>query len=410
MTSNLKDNLLKNNTGMMKFKGLLAGSISLNGYSPDVLKSGVQKYGRRGELEKCEWCAVELDLFSECGGEPIRTNNINRLIVNSCEDVGIANPMLPIYIGKYVREWTIHRNSGNGLDRIALLKMVNMICQSKKIRLLTDLKATYKDGINIDTITGNPEFSEIYQEMTTLPDTAAGLWDMFSEKDTEELSPLMDGLVWHLDNQDDRVFYYMFQILNLREQKKRCAQRFRGWRPNSYQLEKALGGRFQPEYAIWEHLFLRAEGHRKLTETLEVLFDWYTNRSEPWLYLCQALVYFVRDCDWSTSITEPIYQASDISTVYQKNKDHKLVIDEYVYDANTKMGRKPASAHLELTSKVTNEAERLLNNKYREIYHLFKSIVEVKPVTKTKSRSKKTLKHEAIDEVTVELVEDPIPC
>ena len=30
--------------GKMLFKGLLAGSISLNGHSPDVLKSGVQKY------------------------------------------------------------------------------------------------------------------------------------------------------------------------------------------------------------------------------------------------------------------------------------------------------------------------------------------------------------------------------
>jgi hypothetical protein len=248
--------------------------------------------------------------------------------------------------------------------------------------------------------------------MTTLPDAAAGLWDMFSEKDTDELSPLMDGLVWHLDNQDDRVFYYMFKILDLREQKKRCAQRFRGWRPTSYQLEKALGGRFQPEYAIWEHLFLRAEGHTKLTETLEVLFDWYTNRSEPWLYLCQALVYFVRDCDWSTPVTEPSYQSTDIISIYQKNKDHKLVIDDYVYEANTKMGRKQGTVHLEpatIGSKVNNEADRLLNNKYRDIYYLFKSIVEVKPATKAKSRSKKSLKNEAIDEVTVELVEDPIP-
>ena len=153
MTSNLKDNLLKNNIGMMKFKGLLAGSISLNGYSPDLLKNAVQQYSRRGELSKCEWCVVELDIFSECGGEPIRTNNINRLIVQTCEDIGVAEPTLPIYIGKLVREWDNDRNSGKGVDRLALLKIVNLISNSPKSYLLNDIKAVYQDGLEYSEIT-----------------------------------------------------------------------------------------------------------------------------------------------------------------------------------------------------------------------------------------------------------------
>ncbi len=412
LNSHLKDKSLKNNTGMMKFKGLLAGSISLNGYSPDVLKSGVQKYSRRGELEKCEWCAVELDLFSQCGGEPIRTNNINRLIVISCEDVGVANPMLPIYLGKYVREWNQSRSSGTGEDRLALLKMVNLISKSKKIRILSDVRAVYKNSLTDESITQDPKYRGIYQNLTDLPEAAAGLWDMFCEKDTEELAPLMDGLVWHLDQVDDRVFYYLFRILQLREQKKRCAQRFRGWQPTGFQLEKPLGGRFQPEYAIWEHLFLRAEGMPKLTEALEVLFDWYNNRSESWLYLCQAVVYFVRDCDWTTPVEEPVLSKSQVEAVYQKNHQGKLALDEYVYDTHTKTGRKQGSGHLEFAktgSLVNNEDTQLLNTTYREIYHLLKVRADSKVVVKTKSRSKKNVKPEVIEEVTMELVEDPIP-
>ena len=37
---------------------------SFFGYHTSVLKSGVQKYARRGELEKGLWCLIEMDLFS----------------------------------------------------------------------------------------------------------------------------------------------------------------------------------------------------------------------------------------------------------------------------------------------------------------------------------------------------------
>ena len=33
-------------------------------YHPSVLKSGIQKYGRRNEVGKGMWCLIEMDLFS----------------------------------------------------------------------------------------------------------------------------------------------------------------------------------------------------------------------------------------------------------------------------------------------------------------------------------------------------------
>ena len=41
--------------------------VSWNGYRADVLKSGIQKYIRRGVTEKALYCAGELDLFKEAG-------------------------------------------------------------------------------------------------------------------------------------------------------------------------------------------------------------------------------------------------------------------------------------------------------------------------------------------------------
>ena len=37
---------------------------SFFGFDPSILKSGIQKYARRAEVEKGLWCLVEMDLFS----------------------------------------------------------------------------------------------------------------------------------------------------------------------------------------------------------------------------------------------------------------------------------------------------------------------------------------------------------
>ncbi|MBC2732925.1 MAG: hypothetical protein HF981_01045 [Desulfobacteraceae bacterium] len=37
---------------------------SFFGYNPHVLKSGIQKYARRNEVQKGLWCLIEMDLFS----------------------------------------------------------------------------------------------------------------------------------------------------------------------------------------------------------------------------------------------------------------------------------------------------------------------------------------------------------
>jgi hypothetical protein len=67
---------------------------SWNGHRPDVLKSGLQKYIRRGEVDKALFCAGELDLFKhapEDRREAIRTNFIHRLMITYLEDVGIGD-------------------------------------------------------------------------------------------------------------------------------------------------------------------------------------------------------------------------------------------------------------------------------------------------------------------------------
>lgn len=94
----------------LKDKGLMdtkfRSSKSYSGIDTDVLKSALQKYVRRNELDKLLWCAAELDLFSSgtprtsadggmtTGKNSITTNFLHRLMIIYLEDVGIAEVKL----------------------------------------------------------------------------------------------------------------------------------------------------------------------------------------------------------------------------------------------------------------------------------------------------------------------------
>ena len=67
--------------------------VTWNGYASDIMKSGLQKYIRRGVLDKALYCAGELDLFKEAPdrGETIRTNFLHRLMIIYMEDVENMN-------------------------------------------------------------------------------------------------------------------------------------------------------------------------------------------------------------------------------------------------------------------------------------------------------------------------------
>ena len=95
---------------------------SFFGYNPSVLKSGIQKYARRAEIQKGLWCLVEMDLFSllewdgaaldgylrnhpketrantQASAKRIRTNMVNRLVVMMSEEVGISAWWMPSMI------------------------------------------------------------------------------------------------------------------------------------------------------------------------------------------------------------------------------------------------------------------------------------------------------------------------
>lgn len=113
---------------------------SLNGYSLDVLKSGLQKYIRRSILDKALYCAGELDLFADAGhdGERVRTNFIHRLMIIYLEDISIGNYHIfdtlhdsVFYILKN-RKLT---NRNRKQEILEIKKIVTLLVESKKTRI-----------------------------------------------------------------------------------------------------------------------------------------------------------------------------------------------------------------------------------------------------------------------------------
>jgi len=125
------------------------GERSACGYTVDVLKSGLQKYIRRGETAKALKMAEELDRFAEVGdgsGERIRTNFIHRIQIIFLEDVGGGN----IKLWPQMREWIdvlwLERKKPAGeRDRAreigVIQTMVKTLCASRRTRVSSHMNA-----------------------------------------------------------------------------------------------------------------------------------------------------------------------------------------------------------------------------------------------------------------------------
>lgn len=138
-------------------------SKTFAGHDVRICISAIQKYARRGELDKGLYFLTQLNTFSkvETGewashvasldkvdeksvitrAKCIRTNMVNRLLVIMVEDVGIANWRIPKFAKRWHIEWSKHRNTSEG-NRL-LVEFYTILCKSKKCRILSDLKTRY---------------------------------------------------------------------------------------------------------------------------------------------------------------------------------------------------------------------------------------------------------------------------
>jgi len=113
---------------------------SSHGKKLSELKSGLQKYIRRGNVEMALWCASELFSFrlveSEADAKRIQTNFVHRLMVITLEDVGDVG-LWPL-ADKCVSEV---RSRDFGVAQAAVHKLVTMLARSAKSRACSHARA-----------------------------------------------------------------------------------------------------------------------------------------------------------------------------------------------------------------------------------------------------------------------------
>lgn len=145
----------KGPVGQMHWGGLRGGaSKTYSGYTLDVMKSALQKYIRRGMLDKALMAAAELFRMAEVGGEAGQTSVINRLAVIAVEDIGPANiPLVTAVLEELNKDIR---------DPAVVFGITQALCQSEKTRLPSHLRYVYgteagqkeaiKRGLQVDDV------------------------------------------------------------------------------------------------------------------------------------------------------------------------------------------------------------------------------------------------------------------
>ena len=109
---------------------------SYNGYNVSDLKSGLQKYIRRGNFEKAMYCAWELYLFKLVdGGKRIFTNFIHRLMIITLEDIcdiNVFNSVWKLFSNILKDKSNVNERNINIENNIK--NIVKILCDSVKSR------------------------------------------------------------------------------------------------------------------------------------------------------------------------------------------------------------------------------------------------------------------------------------
>ena len=333
------------NIGLMK-PGSVFNCKSFFGYKLDVVKSGIQKYLRRRELEKMIWNVVEMDLFSRLEDKSaigIRSNLMNRLIVMLDEELCFCDWVSFLKCSRLLEEW----NKNGRKDQKSLIVICKILVKSEMLRLASDVNGYYRKGVKGKFEKGSVNISKYVKK-----------------KDSEEIVKLFSKFVELFEEGNEDFFYYSQEIYNRKENggmRKFFGKRKRG-----------------AEYIIWEYLFDKCEDNEFLEECLKRRLEAFYARSrkERNIFLINALllVFNKETIDWSSEKLEERDEISEISDeeVWKYyNEREKLFYDDYVIDMHTSIGRKRGKGKKDFALEgcvVVDENKEWFVQKYREKY------------------------------------------
>jgi len=329
--------------GGMQCKTIFS-SKSWSGLKLDILKSGVQKYGRRREFNKMVRCVMEMNLFKLFGkkGQGIRSNMINRIKVMCFEELCFCKPRDFLKIMHLISKWEKDERQ----DDNHLIDICNIFVHSELLRLPSDIKYYYRN---------------VYPKTITKPLTLAlpGLADKYKkDDDNEEVLFHLSHFICDIANENDEAYYRAFMIMNMAAKGVKGARRWR---------------RKDCDYIIWDVLFDR--GGEKLKECLRFALNEYFKKNrflkgDRLVVIITAILWVMHkdQLDWTASKV-PVLSEVDRNALVEWTAP--FVPDPFIIDKHCSAGRAAGKNIIDFAkegSVVVRENKRWLNKKYRDAY------------------------------------------
>ena len=322
-------------------------SISYYGYKLDILKSGLQKYLRRRELDKMLWCLGEIYLFKvyaenateKRATKGIITNMINRLIIMLDEELLFAEWDKYIIIRNLMQKF---EDSGRD-DILSLIKICKILCTARLLRRNSDIRAYYCYAMK--------------KKIKNAGITVSAIEERGDDEDIDN---------WHFRNFkayfeecDRKCFYWLYKIYD--GKRESSVKRF---------------NRKENIYMIWEYLYKTAFGNAYLKKCLDYRLQEFNNKSrkERCIFLTAAVDLCLERLyiNWDPKLLQnvPTGDITDVQKIF-KNRE-KLVIDDYVIDMHTSLGRKLGKNAINFMAEgalVVNEDKEYLIDEWRTSYN-----------------------------------------
>jgi len=316
---------------------------SWNGYTLDVLKSGLQKYIRRGMTDKALYCAGELDLFkySPERGEGIRTNFIHRLMIIYLEDIGIANLGMWMPLDQCLTSVLDERcKSDRDVEKEEriLYSIVTSLCDSEKSRSCSHARAISSPVPSAMELS-KQFYPSIYQLHTSV---ASGDFSFYCEQFDISMKTKQWTALW-----------YAQKIVDSDEKVKEYRKTKPVWRLFRL-IEKHLPDRLKPLHTL-------AMAWYKELENLKENFL-------CWMVLVLAIL---QDVPIQTTTLSIVDEGS-----WNSNREEDVLdIDEYVLDKHTRHGRSSTLSRFAQEGAFVNNESHLVIQEHKRFYEELKGSI-----------------------------------
>lgn len=318
--------------------------VSWNGFGSDVMKSGLQKYIRRGNIEKALFCAGELDLFKEAPerGEIIRTNFLHRLMIIYLEDVANLTIFNTIErkLNEAIAERVFPEKRNKTKEEKLISDVVVLLCRSKKGRIGSHIRAVFNPKYNTHTL------------LSKYPSIKC-LWDDIEENKKkqggkEEFEYNCELFKKYLKAKNILAVYYAFQI-DMADTK----------------LKTRVFGKSKPVWFIFKELMNPFN-----QKTIEKFMGWYKFHMDTIKenFLCW-LIPLLFELGVVPEGEKVKFEVDEFCEGWERNRrGEKFEVDDYVLDRHTRKGAGKSLVEFAVNGAyVENEAE-FVNQLWKQFY------------------------------------------